>query len=67
MTFVVLFCPNDSPVERQMFGTSPFVVAKGPRHPFKCVMLADDQQTGLFARAALPAGRPSETEGQSNG
>lgn len=52
MSFVRIFVPETA-WEREVFGNLS-VLNEGPRPPFTCIMLANEQETGLYARKALP-------------
>ena len=52
--WVLLFVPDD---EDRWNGFTEGVLYEAPKHPLLCVMLANERETGLFARKALPAGR----------
>jgi hypothetical protein len=57
--WVRLFIPKTW-LDKAVFGREPHVINEAPKHPLLCVMLASDQETGLFARKALPPPREAE-------
>ena len=52
MRWVMLFIPSTE-LEHALFN-SPFVICEAPKNPFSAVVLADQQQTGLYAYTSLP-------------